>query len=235
MNADLAVKLRSEIYPTDVLLGQRPPTLAERTKLVSKCVESKLSIFSAAQVVAKTPVSPKDKNWRGRALEAYLGGQNRSGASRDFEDGELKSTRVLGEPGNWRIEQTLRIRTLSHTSGDHRKVFERTPFYDKISCFTCVMFDSEKNDINSGHFVGTFLFRITDHENFLPQIREDYEFYLRKAAASSRISSKIKSPHGFLGCRQTAGVAGVVSATSLYITPVKFNELLTFYGVNNAP
>lgn len=233
MSKELAARIREQIYPAAILNGERPPTLVERTKLVNACVSAQVPILSAALVVGKSPASPKDKNWRGRALEAYLGGQSTSRAGRDFEDGELKSTRVLGSPGQWRIEQILRITTLSHTSGNHLKPFEETPFYDKISCFTCVMFDSVKSDINSGSFVGTFVFRIDDDAGFLAAIREDYEFYLEKISSSARVSSRVKSPNGFLGCRQTAGKAGVESATSLYITPRKFNELLVYYRVNH--
>jgi hypothetical protein len=95
-----------------------------------------------------------------------------------------------------------------------------------------VLFDSIKGEITSGKFVGSFLFRIDDDMEFRTAIREDYEFYIQKIAYCSRISSKVKSPHGFLGCRQTAGIAGANSATSLYITKEKFNKLLAFYGVN---
>ena len=180
----------------------------------------------------KGPVSPTDKNWRGRALEAYLGCDNSSRASRDFEDGELKSTRVVCDRGQWRIEQTLRITTLKHTSGEHLRNFEETPFFDKISCFTCVLFDSNRDDIKSGKFVGAFLFRINDCRDFFEDVREDYQFYLEKIAHSERVSSRILSPKGFLGCRQTAGKTGAVSVTSLYITKTKFNELLDFYRVS---
>ena len=233
MSKELAAKIREQIYPAAVLKGDRPPTLDERTRLVNECVSAQLLILSAALVVDKSPASPKDKNWRGRALEAYLGGHSTSRAGRDFDDGELKSTRVLGSSGQWRIEQILRITTLSHTSGDHLKPFEETPFYDKISCFSCVLFDSVKSDINSGSFVGSFIFRIDDSVEFRSAIRQDYEFYLEKIAGSARVSSRVKSPNGFLGCRQTAGKAGAISATSLYITPRKFNELLAYYGVNH--
>jgi hypothetical protein len=233
MSKELAAGMREKVYPAAVLKGDRPPTLDERTRLVTDCVSVQLPILSAALVVGKSPASPKDKNWRGRALEAYLGGHSTSRAGRDFEDGELKSTRVLGSSGQWRIEQILRITTLSHTSGDHLKPFEDTPFFDKISCFSCVLFDSVKSDINSGSFVGTFVFRIDDDAGFRSAIRQDYEFYLEKISGSARVSSRVKSPNGFLGCRQTAGKAGVESATSLYITPRKFNELLAYYRVNH--
>jgi hypothetical protein len=233
MSIELATKLRANHLPLSVIMGERASTITERTGLLAECVSNALPVISMGRAVGKVPASLQDKNWRGRALEAYLGGQSTSHAGRDFEDGELKSTRVLGSPGQWRIEQTLRITTLSHTSGAHLKPFEETPFYDKISCFSCVMFDSQKSDIESGRFVGTFVFRIDDDARFYSAIRQDYEFYLEKIFGSTRVTSRVKSTNGFLGCRQTAGKAGVESATSLYITPRKFNDLLVHYGVNH--
>lgn len=234
MSVELATKLRLKHLQPPVLNGDRKSTLEERTALLEECVRIALPVISMGKSVGKAPASLKDKNWRGRALEAYLGGHSTSHAGRDFEDGELKSTRVVGKPGQWRIEQILRITTLSHTSGDHLKSFEETPFYKKISCFSCAMFDSVKSDVESGTFVGTFVFRIDDDPKFRSDISEDYDFYLEKINGSSRVSSSVKSPNGFLGCRQTGGKAGVESATSLYITPRKFNELLVHYGINRS-
>ena len=176
MSIELAKRLRSKHLPASVLRGERESTIKERTALLEECVSMTLPVISMGRAVGKVPASLQDKNWRGRALEAYLGGQSTSRAGRDFEDGELKSTRVIGSPWQWRIEQTLRITTLSHTSGAHLKPFEETPFYDKISCFSCVLFDSQKSDIESGRFVGTFVFRINDDARFYSAIRQDYEF-----------------------------------------------------------
>jgi DNA mismatch repair protein MutH len=235
MSKELAARIREQIYPAAVLNGDRPPTLDERTRLLHKCVSIRLPILSAALVVGKSPASPRDKNWRGRALEAYLGGHSTSRAGRDFEDGELKSTRVLRKDGQWKIEQTLRITTLIHSNGAHLKPFDETPLYDKISCFSCVLIDSLKSEINSGSFVGAFVFKIDHDAEFLSAIRDDYKFYMDyvKNTGSEHVSSRVKSPNGFLYCRQTGGKAGKKSATSLYITPRKFNELLAYYGVNH--
>ena len=81
--------------------------------------------------------------------------------------------------------------------------------------------------------MGHFLFRIDDKFEFLKEVEEDYEFYVKYSEKQERVSSRVKSPNGFLGCRQTAGVAGAISKTSLYITPKKFNFLLDFYRVND--
>lgn len=230
----LARKLRSQYLPPSVLNGKEPPTLAQRNSLLKVCCQKQLPVIAMGRAVGKVPASLKDKNWRGRALEVFLGGRNGSLAGPDFEDGEMKSTRVVGAPGAWRIEQTLRITTLSHFNSSHLSDYRVTPFYRKLSTFTCVLFDSVRGDIESGRLVGYFQFHIDDDPSFSAEIEEDYRFYLSQALNSARVSSKVKSPNGFLGCRQTAGKAGVVSATSLYITPVKFNELLDFYGVNGA-
>ena len=232
MSVEKAKELRTQYYPAEVLCGEVAPNLEQRTRLVDACVKAKLPILSAGRAVGKVPSSPKDKNWRGRALEVYLGGHNSARAERDFDDGELKSTRVLGSPGRWEIEQTLRITTLSHADDAHNKRFEETPLYQKISCFICVLFDSQKVDIDSGNFVGAFLFKINHHRDFLGHIKEDYEFYTKEILKGPRVTSRVQSPKGFLRCRQTAGKAGAISATSLYITKTKFDELLAFYKVN---
>ena len=191
-----------------------------------------LPVISMGRAVGKVPASLQDKNWRGRALEVFLGGANNCRAKRDFDDGELKSTRVVRKNDKWAIEQTLRITTLSHSDFSHLNQIEKTPFYDKISCFNCVLFDSKKGDIEGGTIVGQFVFCVEDDPSFREEIAEDYRFYVDASRTAHRISSKIKSPTGFLGCRQTAGIAGAISKTSLYITPVKFNFLLGFYGIN---
>lgn len=191
-----------------------------------------LPVISMGEAVGKVPASVKDKNWRGRALEVFLGGVNNCTAKRDFDDGELKSTRVVWKKESWAIEQTLRITTLSHADFSHLNQIEKTPFYDKISCFNCVLFDSKKGYIESGTIVGEFVFCVEDDPSFREQIVEDYKFYVEASRKAHRISSRVKSPNGFLGCRQTAGVAGAISKTSLYVTPVKFNFLLGFYGIN---
>lgn len=232
MSIELAKRLRLRHLPPSVLDGDRASTIEERTALLEECVTVALPVISMGRVVGKAPASPQDKNWRGRALEVFLGGGNNSAAKRDFDDGELKSTRVVRKSDKWAIEQTLRITTLSHADFSHLKRIEDTPFYDKISCFNCVLFDSRKGDIEGGTIVGQFVFRIEDDPSFLAEIAEDYRFYVEASRTASRISSKVKSPNGFLGCRQTAGIAGAVSKTSLYITPVKFNFLLEFYGIN---
>jgi len=76
------------------------------------------------------------------------------------------------------------------------------------------------------------VFRVKDDTRFSKEIAEDYRFYVEASRTAHRISSRVKSPNGFLGCRQTAGIAGAISKTSLYITPVKFNFLLGFYFIN---
>jgi hypothetical protein len=232
MSIELAKELRAKHLPPSVLKGDRSSTIKERTALLEECVRHALPVISMGGVVGKVPASPQDKNWRGRALEVFLGGANNSAAKRDFDDGELKSTRVVRKNEKWAIEQTLRITTLSHADFSHLDQIEKTPFYDKISCFNCVLFDSKKGDIEGGTIVGHFVFRIEDDPIFLAEITEDYRFYVEASRYAKRISSKIKSPNGFLGCRQTAGIAGAISKTSLYITPVKFNLLLEFYGIN---
>lgn len=179
MSKELTARIREQIYPADVLKGDRPPTLEERPRLVNECVSVQLPILSAALVMGKSPKHSGDRNWRGRALEAYLGGRNTSLAVRDFEDGELKSTRVLrNKHGQWKIEQALRITSLIHANGAHLKPCRETPLYHKISCFTCVLIDSVKGEINSGSFVGSFVFKIGHDTGFDPAIREDYEYYL---------------------------------------------------------
>lgn len=233
MSIELANTLRAKHLPPAVLNGSRASTIKERTSLLRECVSLSLPVISMGGVVGKVPASAKDKNWRGRALEVFLGGSNNSAAKRDFEDGELKSTRVVKKNEKWAIEQTLRITTLSHSDFSHLKEIESTPFYSKVSCFNCVLFDSKKGDIESGSIVGQFVFRIEDDPSFLSEIAEDYQFYVEASRATKRISSKVKSPNGFLGCRQTAGIAGAISKTSLYITPLKFNNLLEFYGINS--
>jgi len=233
MSVELARKLREKHFPPSVLNGDRASTIKERTSLLKECVSLALPVISMGRAVGKVPSSSKDKNWRGRALEVFLGGGNNSAAKRDFTDGELKSTRVIRKNENWVIEQTLRITTLSHADFSHLNQLEKTPFFDKVSYFNCVLFDSRKGDIEGGTIVGEFVFDIDDDPSFRKEIAEDYRFYVEASRAARRISSKVKSPNGFLGCRQTAGVAGAVSKTSLYITPVKFNLLLGFYGINS--
>jgi hypothetical protein len=232
MSIELATKLRAKHLPPSVLNGDRASTIKERTGLLEECVSIALPVISMGRAVGKVPASSQDKNWRGRALEVFLGGANNCAAKRDFEDGELKSTRVVRKNEKWAIEQTLRITTLSHADFSHLNEIEKTPFYDKVSCFNCVLFDSKKGDIEGGTIVGQFVFCIGDHPNFQAEIAEDYRFYVEVSRGSTRISSRVKSPNGFLGCRQTAGIAGAISKTSLYITPVKFNFLLGFYGIN---
>lgn len=232
MSIELANKLRKKHLPPSVLAGERASTIIERTALLEECVSIALPVISMGRAVGKVPASLQDKNWRGRALEVFLGGANNCAAKRDFDDGELKSTRVIWKNGKWAIEQTLRITTLSHSDFSHLKQIEKTPFYDKISCFNCVLFDSRKGDIEGGTIVGHFVFCVEDDPSFRKEIAEDYQFYVEASRTAHRISSRVKSPNGFLGCRQTAGVAGAVSKTSLYITPVKFNLLLDFYGIN---
>lgn len=232
MSIELAKLLRQKHLPPSVLNGDRSSTIKERTDLLEDCVRYRLPVISMGGVVGKVPASPRDKNWRGRALEVFLGGCNNCAARRDFDDGELKSTRVVRKSEKWVIEQTLRITTLSHADFSHLNDIEKTPFYDKVSCFNCVLFDSRKGDIEGGTIVGQFVFRIGDDPSFLVEIAEDYRFYVEASRSAKRISSKVKSPNGFLGCRQTAGIAGAVSKTSLYITPAKFNFLLGFYSIN---
>jgi hypothetical protein len=232
MSIKLAIDLRKKHLPPSVLNGDRASTINERTALLEECVINALPVISMGEAVGKVPASLQDKNWRGRALEVFLGGANNCAAKRDFEDGELKSTRVVWKNDEWAIEQTLRITTLSHADFSHLNQIEKTPFYDKISCFNCVLFDSRKGDIEGGTIVGHFVFCIKDDPIFRKEIAEDYRFYVEASRISQRISSRIKSPNGFLGCRQTAGIAGATSKTSLYITPVKFNFLLGFYGIN---
>jgi len=232
MSIELAKQLRVKHLPPSVLTGDRASTIMERTALLEECVCIALPVISMGRAVGKVPASLQDKNWRGRALEVFLGGANNGGAKRDFEDGELKSTRVVWKKEKWAIEQTLRITTLSHSDFSHLNQIEKTPFYDKISCFNCVLFDSRKGDIESGTIVGQFVFCVEDDPSFREEIAEDYRFYVEASRTAHRISSRIKSPNGFLGCRQTAGFAGAISKTSLYITPVKFNFLLGFYGIN---
>jgi hypothetical protein len=232
MSIELAKQLRTKHLPASVLSGERASTIKERTTLLEECVSMALPVISMGRAVGKIPASLQDKNWRGRALEVFLGGANNCGAKRDFEDGELKSTRVVWKKDKWAIEQTLRITTLSHSDFSHLNEIEKTPFYDKVSCFNCVLFDSKKGDIEGGTIVGQFVFCIGDHPNFQAEIAEDYRFYVELSRGSTRISSRVKSPNGFLGCRQTAGIAGAISKTSLYITAVQFNFLLGFYGIN---
>lgn len=233
MSIELAQELRFKHLPSDVLSGQRASNIDERTALLKDCVRYALPVISMGKIVGKGPASSKDKNWRGRALELFLGGANNSAAKRDFEDGELKSTRVIKKNEQWAIEQTLRITTLSHADFSHLNELEKTPFFDKVSCFNCVLFDSKKNEVESGTIVGQFVFRIGDDSSFSKEITEDYLFYLNASRTTKRISSKVKSPNGFLGCRQTAGKAGVVSSTALYITKKKFDFLLGFYEIND--
>jgi len=229
---DLARKVREKILPNEVIKRVRASSLAERIMLLDECISQNISLISIGRSVDKAPSSLKDKNWRGRALEVYLGGKNNAEADRDFIDGELKSTRVLNKDGKWVIEQTLRITTLEHADLAHLNEYHTTPFYRKISCFTCALFNSVKGDIQSGHIVDYFTFRIEDDSTFDALIKEDYLFYKNKIKSTHRLSSKIKSPNGFLGCRQTAGEAGADSKTSLYITKEKFNFLLDFYNIN---
>ncbi|MBM3862406.1 MAG: hypothetical protein FJ385_00415, partial [Verrucomicrobia bacterium] len=132
-----------------------------------------LPVISMGRAVGKVPSSSKDKNWRGRALEVFLGGGNNSAAKRDFTDGELKSTRVIRKNENWVIEQTLRITTLSHADFSHLNQLEKTPFFDKVSYFNCVLFDSRKGDIEGGTIVGEFVFDIDDDPSFRKEIAED--------------------------------------------------------------
>ena len=232
MSIELAKKLRAKHLPLSVLTGDRASTIKERTALLEECVSIALPVISMGKAVGKVPASSQDKNWRGRALEVFLGGANNCGAKRDFEDGELKSTRVVWKNEKWAIEQTLRITTLSHSDFSHLNQLEKTPFYDKISCFNCVLFDSRKGDIEGGTIVGQFVFCVEDDPRFREEIAEDYQFYVEASRTAHRISSRVKSPNGFLGCRQTSGIAGAISKTSLYITPVKFNFLLGFYCIN---
>lgn len=232
MNIDKVRELREKHLPACVIAGERESTLVERTALIQECVMHRVPVILMGKVVGKEPKTLRDKNWRGRALEVFLGGSLGSRAVRDFADGELKSTRVVVKDGKWAIEQTLRITTLSHADFSHLNSFRDTPFFDKVSCFNCVLFDSRRSDIESGSMVGHFLFRIGDKFEFLREVEEDYRFYVDCSKNQSRVSSKVKSPNGFLGCRQTAGIAGAISKTSLYITPKKFNFLLDFYGVN---
>jgi DNA mismatch repair protein MutH len=232
MSVELAEEVRKSIYPQEVICGNRLPTLSERNRLLEECTKQSVSLISIGNLVGKPPSSPKDKNWRGRALEVYVGGNNNSIADRDFEDGELKSTRVEIKKEKWSIEQVLRITTLEHANSSHLKNYEETPFFRKISCFTCALIDSQKSNIESGKIVGSFTFNIQDEKEFYREIMEDYIFYSDKIRESHRVSNKVKSPNGFLICRQTAGEAGVISKTSLYITKKKFNSLLDFYGIN---
>jgi DNA mismatch repair protein MutH len=232
MSVSVATGLRNKHLPADVLSGDRSPTLGERSALLDECVLYRLPVISMGKSIGKIPSSAKDKNWRGRALEAFLGGKSTSKAARDFTDGELKSTRVVKSESGWGIEQTLRITTLNHASGEHLLPYHETPLYKKVSKFSCAMWDSQKSDIESGTFVGAFVFDINDDPSFHKEIREDYEFYLKKIKNSERISSTVRSPNGFLRVRQTAGKAGAKSKTSLYIADEKFNWLLSFYGVN---
>lgn len=208
------------------------PNREKRNLLIQACIANKVPLIDIGNCVGKGPKGDNDKNWRGRALEVYLGGQNSSSAEQDFLDGELKSTRVIRRNGKWRIEQTLRITSLAHEDSSHSQDFEITPLYKKICRFTCILIDSTKGSIQSGLIVGCIEFDLERHPEFLPEIQEDYAFYLDQIRSSPRVSSRIKSPNGFLGCRQTAGKAGVVSKTALYITKSRFDRILDLYGVN---
>lgn len=208
------------------------PTWEQRHALIEACIRHKVPLIDIADCVGKSPKGDQDKNWRGRALEVYLGGKNSASAEQDFSDGELKSTRVVRNGGKWRIEQTLRITALAHEDASHSKIFTETPLYKKISKFTCVLIDSIKGNIQSGTMVGCIEFDINQHPSCLSKIREDYEFYLGQIISSGRVSSRVKSPNGFLGCRQTAGKAGVVSKTALYITKARFDLMLDQFGIN---
>jgi len=226
----LACELRSQHLG---LLGKdASPTRQQRHDLIQACISQKLPLIYMARCVEKGPKGDKDKNWRGRALEVYLGGKNSAAAEQDFSDGELKSTRVVRTGGKWRIEQTLRITSLAHEDASHSKFFTETPLYRKISRFTCVLINSIREDIESGTIVGCLEFDIQQHPSWLDEIREDYDFYLKQIMSSRRVSSRIKSPKGFLGCRQTAGKAGVVSKTALYITKARFDLMLDEFGIN---
>lgn len=229
---DLAISLREKCLPDEALKGIRISTEKEFVSLIKECVNVNLPVIYAGKSVGSEPKNDRDKMWCGRMLERFLGGKNDPKAHSDFEDTELKSTRVIKKKnGKWGIEQVLRITTISHDNGDHLKEYEQTPFYEKISHFNCVLFDSIKNQPESGSFVGHFIFDIKDDPSFETHIKEDYYFYLDQLKISSKISNKVKSPNGFLICRET-GDGIRTSKSSFYITKDKFDYLLDFYGVN---